>query len=44
MAECGGGEFWVTPLYKMKTPGLIAHITTEDSFIKKYKPVLNTKL
>ena len=41
MWECGGGDFWVTPFYKMKKPGLIAHLVTEDSFIKKYKPQLN---
>ena len=43
VAACSQGEFWVTPFYKMKRPGLVAHIATEDYFINKFKPALNTK-
>ena len=43
LASCGQGNFWVTPFYKMKRPGLLAHLTTEDYFIRKFKPSLNTK-
>ena len=42
LASCGQGNFWVTPFYKMKRPGLLAHLTTEDYFIRKFKPSLNT--
>ena len=42
LAQCGQGDFWVTPFYKMKRPGLVAHLTTEEYFIKKFRPTLNT--
>ena len=44
IADCGHGNFWVTPFYKMKRSGLVAHIATEDYFINKFKPILNTKI
>ena len=42
LMACGQGDFWVTPFYKMKRQGLIAHLTTEKYFVKKFKPSLNT--
>jgi hypothetical protein len=39
---CGEGEFYVTPFYKVKTKGLVAHLSTESYFIRKFKPALNT--
>ena len=44
IAECGKGDFWVIPFYKMKKPGLVPHLATEDYFINKFKPVLNTRI
>ena len=39
---CGGGEFFATPFYRVKVPGLVAHLSIEDYFIRKFKPALNT--
>ena len=39
--QCGEGEFYVTPFYKVKTKGLVAHLSTESYFIRKFKPALN---
>ena len=41
--DCGRGTFFVTPFYKMKRQGIVAHLTTEDYFIRKYKPGLNRR-
>lgn len=40
--RCGRGEFFVTPFYKVKTKGLVAHLSIESYFIRKFKPALNT--
>ena len=40
--ECGKGEFFVTPFYKVKTQGLTAHLSIESYFIRKFQPLLNT--
>ena len=42
--SCGKGKFRVTPFYRMKRKGIIAHLTTENYFIRKYKPMLNRRL
>ena len=44
LEECGKGKFVVTPFYKMKRTGLVAHLATEDFFIRKYKPALNRRI
>ena len=41
---CGNGRFSVTPFYKMKREGIIAHLTTEEYFIRKYQPSLNKRI
>ena len=41
---CGNGRFKVTPFYKMKREGIIAHLTTEEYFIRKYEPSLNKRI
>ena len=41
---CGKGRFKVTPFYKMKREGIIAHLTTEEYFIRKYEPSLNKRI
>ena len=43
LAECGNGQFSVVPLYKMKRKGIVAILATENYFIRKYKPTLNTR-
>ena len=40
--QCGEGEFYVTPFYKVKPKGLVAHLSIESYFIRKFKPALNT--
>ena len=40
--RCGGGEFFVTPFYRVKTKGLVSHLSIESYFIRKFKPALNT--
>ena len=40
--RCGRGKFFVTPFYKVKTKGLVAHLSIESYFIRKFKPALNT--
>ena len=40
---CGGGQFYVTPFYSVKSQGEVAHCAIEDYFIRKFKPALNTR-
>ncbi|NQY54618.1 MAG: GIY-YIG nuclease family protein [Campylobacteraceae bacterium] len=37
-------KFTVTPFYKMKREGIVAHLTTEEYFIRKFKPDLNMRI
>ena len=41
---CGGGNFYVTPFYKVRAEGEVAHCAIEDYFIRKFKPALNTRI
>ena len=41
---CGNSQFKVAPFYKMRREGIIAHLATEEYFIRKYKPSLNKRV